>query len=43
MKRRIEHLYHLAEADSLASIVEHGLMSTESLLDLVQIAEAERK
>jgi hypothetical protein len=43
MKRRIEHLYHLAEADSLASIVEHGLMSTESLLDLVRIAEAERK
>jgi hypothetical protein len=31
MKRRIEHLYHLAEADSLASIVEHGLMSTEGL------------
>ena len=43
MKRRIEHLCHLAEADSLASILEHGLMSTEGLLDLARIAEPERK
>jgi hypothetical protein len=43
MKHRIENLYHLAEADNLASILEHGLMSTERLLDLVRIAEPERK
>lgn len=43
MKRRIDNLYHLAEADNLASVLKHGLMSTERLLDLVRIAERERK
>jgi hypothetical protein len=33
----------LAEADNLASILAHGLMSTERLLDLVGIAEPERR
>lgn len=42
MKHRIKSLYHLAEADNLASILENGLMSTERLLDLVQIGEPER-
>jgi len=40
--RPIERLYHLAEADNLPSILQHGLMSTESLLGLVGIPEAER-
>ena len=40
--RRIEHLYHLAEADNLPSILQHGLMSTESLLGLVGMPQAER-
>lgn len=43
MKQRIETLYHLAEADNLASILAHGLMSTERLLDLVRIAEPKRR
>jgi hypothetical protein len=43
MRHRIKSLYHLAEADNLASILEHGLMSTERLLDLARIAEPERK
>lgn len=43
MKRHIENLYHLAEADSLASILQHGLMSTERLLDLLGMDERERK
>ncbi|MEH6953062.1 G/U mismatch-specific DNA glycosylase (plasmid) [Nitrobacter sp. NHB1] len=43
MRHPIKNLYHLAEADNLASLIEHGLMSTEGLLDLVRIAEPERK
>jgi hypothetical protein len=38
MRRRIERLYHLAEADNLASILEHGLMSTERLVRLAGIS-----
>ncbi len=38
---RIERLYHLAEASNLPSILEHGLMSTEKLLDLVGLAAPE--
>ncbi len=41
--RRLERLYHLAEADNLMSILEHGLMSAERLLDLVGISEPERR
>ena len=40
--RRIERLYHLAEADNLPSILQHGLMSTEGLLGLVGMPQAER-
>jgi hypothetical protein len=40
MNRRIERLYHLAEADNLASILKHGLMSTERLLRVAGISEA---
>lgn len=40
--RPIERLYHLAEADNLPSILQHGLMSTERLLSLVGVPEAER-
>ena len=40
--RPIERLYHLAEADNLTSILQHGLMSTERLLSLVGMPEAER-
>lgn len=39
MRRSIERLYHLAEADNLASILEHGLMSTERLVRLAGISE----
>jgi hypothetical protein len=40
--RRLDRLYHLAEADNLPSILQHGLISTERLLALAGIAEAER-
>jgi hypothetical protein len=40
--RPIERLYHLAEADNLPSILQHGLMSTERLFSLVGMPEAER-
>ena len=39
MKRGIGKLYHLAEASNLASILQHGLMSTERLLDLAFVAK----
>jgi hypothetical protein len=42
MSRSVKNLYHLAEADNLASILQHGLMSTERLLGLALIAEQER-
>jgi hypothetical protein len=42
MKDKIRRLYHLAEADNLDSILKHGLMSTERLLDLVGVVEPER-
>jgi hypothetical protein len=41
MRRSIERLYHLAEADNLASILEHGLMSTERLVRLAELSEPE--
>jgi len=39
MRCRIERLYHLAEADNLASILSHGLMSTERLVRLAGISK----
>src|SRR3984957_11345502 len=39
MRRRIERLCHLAEADNLVSILNHGLMSTERLVRLAGISE----
>jgi hypothetical protein len=42
MKLPIEHLYHLAEADNLASIHQHGLMSTEELIQLAGLSEPVR-
>jgi hypothetical protein len=39
MRRRIERLYHLAEADNLPSILSHGLMSTERLVRLAGISK----
>ncbi len=38
----LERLYHLAEADNLASILQYGLMSTKQLLELTNVAEPER-
>jgi len=35
-------LYHMAEADSWPSILEHGLLSTVALLDLYEIDGSER-
>jgi hypothetical protein len=43
MRRGIRKLYHLAEASNLASILQHGLMSTERLLDLACVAKPERE
>jgi hypothetical protein len=42
VSRSLKNLYHLAEADNLASILQHGLMSTERLLGLACIGEQER-
>jgi hypothetical protein len=42
MRRGVGKLYHLAEASNLASILQHGLMSTERLLDLACVAKPER-
>ncbi len=39
---RFDNLFHLAEADNVASILEHGLLSTERLLNLAGIAEADQ-
>jgi hypothetical protein len=39
MRRGVGKLYHLAEASNLASILQHGLMSTERLLDLACVAK----
>lgn len=41
--RRLARLYHLAEADNLPSILEHGLLSTARLLGLAGIVGAERE
>ncbi len=41
--RRIEHLYHLAEAANLPSILKHGLLSTERLLELAGMSKSARK
>jgi hypothetical protein len=40
--RRFDRLYHLAETGNIPSILEHGLMSTERLLNLVRTREPER-
>jgi hypothetical protein len=40
--RKIERLFHLAEADNLPSILEHGLLSTEQLLELTGMAASDR-
>jgi hypothetical protein len=37
-----KYLYHLAEADNLASIHQHGLMSTEQLVQLAGLSEPAR-
>lgn len=42
VRRPVERLYHLADADNLPSILEHGLMSTERLLDVARVPETER-
>jgi hypothetical protein len=42
MRRGVGKLYHLGEASNLASILQHGLMSTERLLDLACVAKPER-
>jgi hypothetical protein len=42
MKPPIEHLYHLAEADNMASIHRHGLMSIEELVQLAGLPEPAR-
>lgn len=42
MRRHIERRYHLAEAENLASILKHGLMSTERLLRLAGLPEGAR-
>ena len=39
--RQPQRLYHLAEAENLPSILKHGLMSTERLLDLAGIPASE--
>jgi hypothetical protein len=39
---RIYHLYHLAEADNLDSILKHGLLSTERLLELAGLTDQDR-
>jgi hypothetical protein len=43
MNRSFEHLYHLAEASNLPSILEHGLMSTEKLLRLIRMPKPKRE
>lgn len=40
--RHLRRLYHLAEAANLPSIRQYGLLSTERLLALTEIAEPER-
>jgi hypothetical protein len=40
--RKLDRLYHLADADNVPSILEHGLLSTERLLSLIGMAETER-
>lgn len=43
MTRRPDRLYHLAEAENLASILVHGLMSTQRLLELCQVNRKQAK
>jgi hypothetical protein len=42
MRLGVGKLYHLSEASNLASILQHGLMSPERLLDLACVAKPER-
>jgi hypothetical protein len=39
---RWPRLFHMAEADSWASIQQHGLLSTTALLDLYEVTGPER-
>jgi hypothetical protein len=43
LARRYPQLYHMAEANTWGSIRRHGLLSTSGLLDLFEIAGAERE
>ena len=40
--RTLDRLYHLAEESNVPSILRHGLLSTERLLQLAGMAEADR-
>jgi hypothetical protein len=40
--RKLDCLFHLADAGNVPSILKHGLRSTELLLDLTGMAETER-
>jgi hypothetical protein len=42
VRHQLERLYHLAEADNLESILEHGLLSTASLIALAVADPDER-
>ena len=42
LTRKLDRLYHLADADNVPSILKHGLLSTERLLGLTGVAETER-
>ena len=42
LRRKLDRLYHLADADNVPSILKHGLLSTERLLGLTGMAETER-
>jgi hypothetical protein len=43
LSQRYPRLYHMAEKDSLGSILTHGLLSTSSLLDLHGVCRRERE
>ena len=41
-RRHPEYVYHLTKAQNLPSILRHGLMSTERLLDLTHFEQAQK-
>ena len=41
-RRHPEHVYHLTKAQNLPSILQHGLMSTERLLDLTDLEQEQK-